>query len=223
MAVAEVGKLVYPWCQKVLPLVYDDSLSYYENICQFVNKLNEMADVINSIELDILGKANAYTDSKIAESLVEVDVRIAEIRQLVDSTKAEFEAILAETQDKYDRFERNVTNQILIFNQALVDIRREIENDIIGVNARTDLAIQQNNEYILEQVGKGLVTLKVLNYFTGEYVTVQEMFDYLANFHLSNAATYAQILAKDFTYNEMIAKNEDYTNWATRGYDIINA
>lgn len=222
MAVAEVGKLVYPWCQKVLPLVYDDSLSYYENICQFVNKLNEMADVINSIELDILGKANAYTDSKIAESLIEVDVRIAEIRKLVNDTKTEFEAILVETQDKYDRFERNVTNQILIFNQALVDIRREIENDIIGVNARTDLAIQQNNEYILEEVAKGLVTIKVLNYFTGEYVSVQEMFDYLAGFHLQNAATYNQINAKEFTYNQIIAFNETYTNWATNGYEIIN-
>lgn len=33
------------WCQKVLPAVYDDSLSYYELLCKVVTKLNE---VINS-------------------------------------------------------------------------------------------------------------------------------------------------------------------------------
>lgn len=30
------------WCQKVLPLVYDDSLSYYEVLCKVVKYLNEM-------------------------------------------------------------------------------------------------------------------------------------------------------------------------------------
>ena len=32
-------------CQKVLPLVYDDSLSYYEYLCKLTNKMNEMIDV----------------------------------------------------------------------------------------------------------------------------------------------------------------------------------
>jgi hypothetical protein len=30
------------WCQKALPLVYDDSLSYYEVLCKVVNYLNNM-------------------------------------------------------------------------------------------------------------------------------------------------------------------------------------
>ncbi len=30
------------WCQKVLPLVYDDSLSYYELLCKVVNYLNDV-------------------------------------------------------------------------------------------------------------------------------------------------------------------------------------
>lgn len=30
------------WCQKVLPLVYDDSLSYYELLCKVVNYINEL-------------------------------------------------------------------------------------------------------------------------------------------------------------------------------------
>ena len=30
------------WCQKVLPLVYDDSLSYYEVLCKVVGYLNKL-------------------------------------------------------------------------------------------------------------------------------------------------------------------------------------
>lgn len=30
------------WCQKIIPLVYDDSLSYYEVLCKVKDKLNEL-------------------------------------------------------------------------------------------------------------------------------------------------------------------------------------
>lgn len=42
----KVSPLRY-WCQKVLPLVYDESLSYEELLCKVVAKLNE---VINNID-----------------------------------------------------------------------------------------------------------------------------------------------------------------------------
>ena len=35
------------WSHKVLPLVYDDSLSYYEVIGKLVHKTNEVIDAIN--------------------------------------------------------------------------------------------------------------------------------------------------------------------------------
>ena len=41
------------WCQKVLPLVYDDSLSYYEVLCKIVAYLNKLITDTNSIIADI--------------------------------------------------------------------------------------------------------------------------------------------------------------------------
>ena len=42
------------WCQKVLPLVYDDSLSYYEILCKFVSYINDLIEndkvIYNEIE-----------------------------------------------------------------------------------------------------------------------------------------------------------------------------
>lgn len=46
------------WCQKVLPLVYDESLSYYEVLCKVVDYLNHMLDDVNNVikEYDELKK-----------------------------------------------------------------------------------------------------------------------------------------------------------------------
>ena len=35
------------WCQKILPAVYDDSLSYYELLCKVIHKLNELIEKDN--------------------------------------------------------------------------------------------------------------------------------------------------------------------------------
>ena len=43
-----VSALKY-WCYKILPLVYDDSLSYYEVLCRVTKKLNEVINNTNNI------------------------------------------------------------------------------------------------------------------------------------------------------------------------------
>lgn len=52
------------WCQKVLPLVYDDSLSYYELLCKVVCKLNELAENQNNLSDEIKMVANDLNDFK---------------------------------------------------------------------------------------------------------------------------------------------------------------
>lgn len=44
------------WCQKVLPLVYDESLSYYEILCKVVDYINKLIeqDKVFGTELDEL-------------------------------------------------------------------------------------------------------------------------------------------------------------------------
>ena len=41
------------WCQKVLPLVYDNSLSYYEVLCKVVKYINDLIDSDKEIIDDI--------------------------------------------------------------------------------------------------------------------------------------------------------------------------
>ena len=54
------------WCQKVLPLVYDDSLSYYELLCKVVNSLNNVINNVNSLPDYI---AELVSDERLKEIL----------------------------------------------------------------------------------------------------------------------------------------------------------
>lgn len=35
-------------CYKILPLVYDQTLSYYETLCKVVDKINEVIDYVDN-------------------------------------------------------------------------------------------------------------------------------------------------------------------------------
>ena len=48
------------WCQKVLPLVYDDSLSYYELLCKVVDYLNKTMEDVTNMDTDMTNLLNAY-------------------------------------------------------------------------------------------------------------------------------------------------------------------
>ena len=48
------------WCQKVLPLVYDDSLSYYELLCKVVDFLNKTMEDVETLEDDTTAMYSAY-------------------------------------------------------------------------------------------------------------------------------------------------------------------
>ena len=48
------------WCQKVLPLVYDDSLSYYELLCKVLDYLNKTMHDVDTLHGDVLKLHAAY-------------------------------------------------------------------------------------------------------------------------------------------------------------------
>lgn len=48
------------WCQKVLPLVYDDSLSYYELLCKVIDYLNKTMQDVETLHGDVTKLYTAY-------------------------------------------------------------------------------------------------------------------------------------------------------------------
>lgn len=52
------------WCQKVMPAILDDSLSYYECLCKLTAKLNETINVVNSVQQSQSALQNSFNELK---------------------------------------------------------------------------------------------------------------------------------------------------------------
>ena len=52
------------WCQKVLPLVYDDSLSYYEVLCRVVDYINNIISDMQTTDTEITELQNEIKQIK---------------------------------------------------------------------------------------------------------------------------------------------------------------
>ena len=221
------------YCNKVLPLVYDDSLSYTEQVAKLVAKVNEVIASMENMEEDILAQAKAYTDNAIAQTFEEVDARIAQLDQdirdqkiyfdnLVDETVRTFNGIVDDLQAQYQRFTQYVNGEITDVNNRIDDTNNRLDASVEAVNARTDLMIELNNEYILEEVTNHLPSImKVLNILEGDYVTVQEMFNYLCGLHIVDGIDVATLAGRQLTCTEIQTINRTVRDCVMYGNTIL--
>lgn len=104
------------WCQKVLPLVYDDSLSYYEVLCKVVDYLNKVIEDMNEIP--------SYIDAKIEESLDD-----EHLKELIEEVVANIESAIS-SNNEHDNTNSSVDyniGQMLWWNGKLYKVIRQID------------------------------------------------------------------------------------------------
>lgn len=88
------------WCQKVLPLVYDDSLSYYEVLCKVVDYLNkviedlkETIDRVEAIRTELLSEVG-----EIKTSIRNLEAEIKLVQTWIDNFDTSYaEKIIKDT------------------------------------------------------------------------------------------------------------------------------
>lgn len=188
-------------------------------ILETIKKLDaDLAGIEERATKAAIDGAKAYVD----EELVSVIERFNELQRQVDALNNNFNTTVSQLQTQYGNFVNQVNAQMTIMSGKIDAIRAEINADIIGVNARTDLAIEQNNQYIFEQIEERISDqIRVRNYFTGERVTIQKMFDYLAELHVTDGITYAELATRSKTYAEIAALNITYTDLTLHGNTLI--
>ena len=189
---------------KVLPLVYDEALSYYEQVCKLYDAYNDFVDKVEEAISNFNDESKAYTDKKVAEAFADIQAQSDALRR------------------DYEQFVTLVNSNINLFQSQLDTTSAKLEAEIIGVNARTDVAIEQSEERILAYIGtQALNNIKVLDPFSGNYVTIQYMIEYLSGLHMTGAATYDEIFGANISYDEMVTKDKTYTEWATNSHEYI--
>ena len=107
------------------------------------------------------------------------------------------------------------------FQEQFDDYKEYTTAEVLSAKAYTDAAIEQNNVYLLDEIANQSIGIKVLNPFTGERVPIQNMIDYLSDFHMQNAILVNTLVGRNNTVNQMIAYNATCTDLSVNGATIV--
>ena len=107
------------------------------------------------------------------------------------------------------------------FQDQFNDYKEQTTAEVLSAKAYTDAAIEQNNDYLLEEFTKQSIGIKVLNPFTGERIPIQDMINYLSNFHMQNSILVNTVVGRNNTVNQMVAYNASCTDLAINGATIV--
>ena len=184
---------------------YTDPNRY--NADWLLNKMKELEGRLDGILEDALKLTKEYVDTRLSE----YQAQIAQIRNEIQAVS-----------DRTDEISEEMVQQVARLEGLISDAEHKAESLFIIANNRTDLQIERNNEYIFREIEDNiLANITVINYFTGEHTTVQDMFDYLASLHLENAITYNGLRDKNLTYAALIAKHITYTELVKNGNTLL--
>lgn len=118
------------YCQKVLPAVFDDSLSYYEQLCKLRAKINEVIDVVG----------DAATITALKEAIALINDELDKLRAYVDAQDSA-EAVRA---DKYS----DAMNAEL--EQSLLNVIYRVGTGDVLVNSQIDGRKKQHLQFELD-------------------------------------------------------------------------
>ena len=123
------------WCQKVLPAVYDQSLSYYEVLCKLAAFLNKMVEELEKMQDNIDALHKAYKDLQ--------DWVNAEIARFEAHMEQHFDDLTRELWNRFEEYKNN-TNTTLQqwFNNYATNttnnLNKKFNDFVTNANTRID-------------------------------------------------------------------------------------
>lgn len=163
----------------------------------------------------------AHVDNAIDEITQSV---IQNVKEYIDTELADLETEFAElkrdfatVQQNVDTLERDFANFTTYIDGQIAFIKNYIDAEVRATNERTEVLIASNNQLLLQEMQTYLNQIEVINYFTGELTTIQDMFNYLASLHLQQAIDYDTMASRAKTYTWLASQNKTYTDLAMTG------
>ena len=126
----EKMEYIHFWCQKVIPLVFDDSLSYYEAICKFMQKLNEVINALNNN----------------AECIDELQGKYIILQNNFDALEVKWEEFKTYIENKFNTFKTEITTKEENFettiNNEFTTFKNYVENYLNNIDVQSYVNIK---------------------------------------------------------------------------------
>ena len=237
------------YCHKILPLVYDDSLSYYEVLCKVQQKLNELIENNNELirqwelyknEIDkAFGEYKKQLQAQLDEMRQDISAFEELIRNEIDAFKATVDSKLAAQTEAINTFKTEVNGKIAEQNEAINSFKTEVN----GKLSEQDTKIQTYYDNMVQtETQHKTEVLDIINQFkqstdseiAGQNTTIQSFMEEMRAEEAQHKTDVQAILA-DFErklnkaisdYNQIAADlpnliNQQVNQWFTQNMDTL--
>lgn len=175
--------------------------------------LAQMKELQNAMD----GLLQEAIDQATANAKAYLDTQIGQIMDDFNALKVSFEQLRSQYTQDFAALERIVNAFVANFTAQMNALAAYVDDALTAQALQMQLLISQNNEYLLSEMETYLAQIKVINYFTGEKVSIQDMFNYLSMLHLNDSIDYDTMALRAKTYTQLAALNINYTNLAMHG------
>ena len=132
---------IHYWTQRVLPLVFDESLSYVEKINKLEYNINELINNYNSFGQNVVTEINSFeeeTTNQINSFIQQITNEINTFKNDITNQITTFETNLTARQNSFEtrileiteEFETTINNDIATFKQTITTQQEEFENRV---------------------------------------------------------------------------------------------
>lgn len=142
----------------VLPLVYDDSLSYYEVLCKVVNKLNEAIKLVNELQENVetlSGLIHGFDDRITANSdaIKVLQSDLASLSTNVTNYRNELLGMLDDVNERIDAIETQQDINTVDITE-LKNITDDLQKQIDKWNDLNSDAVRALRAYVDQRIGE---------------------------------------------------------------------
>lgn len=134
ISVLKLEKLFFR-CHKILPLVYDESLSYYEVLCKVANSINEVIEATNNLNgnvTDLNSRCNLMQE--------EIEAIAGEINNFESEINSKFDELEADFNIKFENLENGFNSR---FNELDITLNNKLDSTIAKLEAEVNAFTNQ--------------------------------------------------------------------------------
>lgn len=149
---------IHYWTQRVLPCVFDESLSYVEKINKLEEEINKLINAYNTFGQNVVSEINTFESETTNQINTFIQQVTNEINQFKDGVMVELEIFTENITNQQTTFESRITNQQNTFETTIRNLQKTFEDNI--TNRQTEF---ENNITTIVNNFKSSVNASIAN------------------------------------------------------------